>query len=106
MEGWLGVLEWNGQRLPYGRRERSARIPPEASANACIGEVGTENGAKPAVGSADWATISPSWRLRLCRCFTLTMHTVHRVYIGARNIPSHKFLPNDENRITATLKSI
>lgn len=53
-----------------GRRERSARIPPEASVNAGIGDVGTENGDKPAVGSADWAAISPSempWPCRYLR---------------------------------------
>lgn len=32
------------------------------------------------------------------------MHTVHRVYIGARNTPSHKFLPRDEIEIARILK--
>ena len=32
------------------------------------------------------------------------MNTIHRVYIGARDTPGHKFLPNDENRIKKILK--
>jgi len=33
-----------------------------------------------------------------------TMYTVHHIYIGARNTPLHKFLPNDEIRVVDTLK--
>jgi hypothetical protein len=32
------------------------------------------------------------------------MHTIHRIYIGARNTDHHKFLPNDENRVNGILK--